>query len=75
MFGNLFGLKARAEPVAGLQAQNENTPPREGEVDPEKVRALATGAALAVSLDGTPAVLVSIYDYAHRVRDRRGRSA
>lgn len=75
MFGNLFGIRARVRAIRDLEAQNENTPSREGEVDPAKVRALATGAALAVSLDGTPAVLVSIYDYAHRVRDRRGRSA
>lgn len=75
MFANLFGSKARAGSMPGLQAQNENTPTHAGEVDPEKVRALATGAALAVSLDGTPAVLVSIYDYAHQVRDKRGRSA
>ena len=32
-------------------------------------RALAPGAALAVALDASPAVLVSIYDYANRVRD------
>jgi hypothetical protein len=38
-------------------------------VSAEKVRALATGAALAVALDASPAVLVSIYEYAHRVRD------
>ena len=38
-------------------------------------RALATGAALAVSLDNSPAVLVSIYDYAHRYRDKGRRSA
>ena len=34
------------------------------------VRALATGAALAVSLDTSPAVLVTLYDYAHHYRDR-----
>ena len=38
-------------------------------VSAENVRALATGAALAVALDASPAVLVSIYEYAHRVRD------
>ena len=38
-------------------------------VSAENVRALATGAALAVALDTSPAVLVSIYDYAHRFRD------
>jgi hypothetical protein len=39
------------------------------------VRALATGAALATSVDSSPAVLVSIYDYAHRYRDRGRRTA
>ena len=39
------------------------------------MRALATGAALAASLDASPAVLVSIYDYAHRYRDKGRRTA
>jgi hypothetical protein len=47
----------------------------EGRVSASNVRALATGAALAVSLDTTPAVLVSIYEYAHRFRDRPRRTA
>jgi hypothetical protein len=38
-------------------------------------RALATGAALAVSVDASPAVLVSLYDYAHRQADRGRRCA
>jgi hypothetical protein len=42
-------------------------------VSAENVRALATGAALAVALDTSPAVLVSIYDYAHRSRDHAHR--
>jgi hypothetical protein len=42
-------------------------------VSAENVRALATGAALAVALDTSPAVLVSIYDYAHRFRDHAHR--
>jgi hypothetical protein len=56
---------------------NENTPTEtpEGMVSPRNVRALATGAALAVSLDTTPAVVVSIYEYAHRFRDKPRRSA
>jgi hypothetical protein len=64
--------------VCGLRAHNENIPADQGhqsEVSPSNVRALATGAALAVSLDTSPAVLVSIYDYAHRYRDRPRRSA
>jgi len=46
-----------------------------GAVSHENVRALATGAALAVSLDTSPAILVSIYDYAHRYRDHERRIA
>ena len=42
-------------------------------VSAENVRALATGAALAVALDASPAVLVSLYDYAHRVREHAPR--
>ena len=44
-----------------------------GMVSAENVRALATGAALAVALDTSPAVLVSMYDYAHRVGDHQRR--
>lgn len=40
-----------------------------------KARAVATGAALATSLDGTPAVVVGIYDYAHRYADKGRRTA
>jgi hypothetical protein len=63
--------------VARLCAHNENVPAGQEQrvVDAAKVRALATGAALAVSLDTSPAVLVSIYDYAHRYRDRPRRTA
>ena len=39
----------------------------------ETVRALATGATLAASVDASPAVLVNLYDYAHRYRDGRRR--
>jgi len=38
-------------------------------VSAENVRALATGAALAVAVDASPAVLVSMYEHAHRARD------
>jgi hypothetical protein len=44
-----------------------------GTVSAENVRALATGAALAVALDTSPAVLVSMYDYAYRVGDHQRR--
>ena len=63
----------------GLVAHNENPPADDGHqreaVSHSNVRALATGAALAVSLDTSPAVLVSIYDYAHRYRDKGRRCA
>jgi len=57
-----------------LAASNESIPScltrAEAEETASNVRALATGAALATALDTSPAVLVSIYDYAHRYRDR-----
>jgi hypothetical protein len=63
-----------------LEAQNENGFPHvhqdgDGSVVPARVRALATGAAIATSLDASPAVLVSIYDYAHNYRGKGRRSA
>jgi hypothetical protein len=61
-----------------LAAGNENAPARlrfDNGVSPSTVRALATGAALATSLDNSPAVLLSIYDYAHRYRDKGRRTA
>lgn len=76
MFGNLFKISGwrKAQPAA-LEAHNENVPhgPTGEQIDPEKLRALRTGAALAVSLDASPAVLVNIYDYAQRVRGQRRR--
>jgi hypothetical protein len=70
MLKNIFKGSA-----AKLCAHNENAPGQQTAIDPARVRALATGAALAVSLDTSPAVLVSIYDYAHRYRDRPRRTA
>jgi hypothetical protein len=62
-----------------LVAGNENARDCAGRsqdaVSASNVRALATGAALAVSLDSSPAVLVSLYDYAQRYRDKGRRSA
>ena len=61
-----------------LVAHNENAPDyvRSDELpSASNMRALATGAALAVSLDASPAVLVPIYDYAHHYRDRPRRCA
>jgi hypothetical protein len=68
MFGKILSFGRSA-------AHNEHVPALRGSatVSAENVRALATGAALAVSLDTSPAVLVSIYDYAHRFRDRAHR--
>lgn len=59
-----------------LVPSNENS--REANVElPQQrnVRAFATGAALAASVDTSPAVLVSIYDYAHRYRDKPRRAS
>jgi hypothetical protein len=60
---------------AGLVASNENVPHREEPVSLERLRALQTGAALAVAVDTSPAVLVSIYDYAQRYREKGRRTA
>jgi hypothetical protein len=74
MFANVF----RRRP-ARLAAGNENAPGRDvrpgAPATAEKVRALATGAALAVAVDTSPAVLVSIQHYAQRYRDRSRRTA
>ena len=74
MLRNIFRSHARE-----LAANNENMPGwlsnPDGNVELSKVRALATGAALATAVDSSPAVLVSIYDYAHRYRDRGRRTA
>jgi hypothetical protein len=60
-------------------AQNENFPRRVAHLDcvisASKARALATEAALATSLDASPAVLVSIYDQAQRYSYHCRRSA
>ena len=74
MFGRVLRFGRRR-----LVAENENVPEvsarDDTRVSVSNVRALATGAALAVSVDTSPAVLVSIYDYAHRFRDKGRRSA
>jgi hypothetical protein len=73
MFRKILGIKRTLAPG------NENAPSAYQQAaelpQSANVRALATGAALAVSIDASPAVLVSIYDYAHRYRDRPRRSA
>ena len=74
MFRNIFRRNQ-----SSLVASNENVPPQAfsngDRISISKVRALATGAALATAVDSSPAVLVSIYDYAHRYRDKGRRSA
>ena len=74
MFGRVLQFGRRR-----LVAENENVPEvsarDDTRVSVSNVRALATGAALAVSVDTSPAVLVSIYEYAHRFRDKGLRSA
>jgi hypothetical protein len=67
MISKILSL-ARKPSAPGAFAHGQN-----GTVSAEKVRALATGAALAVALDASPAVLVSIYDYAYRLRDQQRR--
>jgi hypothetical protein len=75
MIRNIFRRHVR------LLAENENETEAAGTaratdaVSQTNIRALATGAALATSIDSSPAVLVSIYDYAHRYRDRGRRTA
>jgi hypothetical protein len=62
-----------------MLAENENAAslvgPSVDSIPIANVRALATGAALATSIDSSTAALVSIYDYAHRYRDKGRRSA
>ena len=59
-----------------LAPGNENSHGPNAELPQRRnVRALATGAALAASVDASPAVLVSIYDYAHRYRDKPRRAS
>jgi hypothetical protein len=61
-----------------LVAENENQPAHGHSDDVvlvSDVRDLATGAALAAAVDASPAVLVNIYDHAHRTRGRGRRVA
>ena len=73
MLQYILHLRSRA-----IVAHNENAPDQARSRDlpsQSNVRALATGAALAVSIDTSPAVLVPIYDYAHHYRDKPRRCA
>jgi hypothetical protein len=63
----------RRRPDAG----NENHPDHAA-AEPERgpgLRDLATGASLAVAIDASPAVLVTLHDYAKTFRPRGRRSA
>jgi hypothetical protein len=60
------------------EAGNENAPERTGDTSHQAlpgVRSLATGAALAVAVDASPAVLVTLHDYAQTFRGRGRRTA
>ena len=60
------------------EACNENASEHTGEASHRTmpgVRSLATGAALAVAVDASPAVLVTLHDYAQTFRGRRRRTA
>ncbi len=56
------------------EASNENHPESAKSIQPD-YRDLATGAALAVALDASPAVLVTLHDYARTFRPRGRRTA
>jgi hypothetical protein len=56
------------------EASNENHPDGPRSTQPD-LRDLATGAALAVALDASPAVLVTLQDYAQSFRPRVRRTA
>ena len=75
MLDRFLGFGRRPPLAAGNENEPEAPARADSGVSPSNVRALATGAALAVSVDTSPAVLVSIYDYAHRYRDKGRRTA
>lgn len=56
------------------EASNENHPEGAKSTQPG-MRDLATGAALAVAVDTSPAVLVALHDYAQTFRPGGRRSA
>jgi hypothetical protein len=74
----MLGLCSLWHRGARLFADNENAPPARGVAAlaaPAHARALATGAALATSLDTSPAVVVSMYAYARALGEMTRRSA
>jgi hypothetical protein len=74
MLGKVW-LGHRAEPATGDEAAPGCPTRPEEPTSLEKVRAAAIGAALAVSVDASPAVLLNIQAYAERHRDRPRRTA
>jgi hypothetical protein len=68
-------LGHRADPATGGATAPECLTHPEEPTSLEKVRAAAIGAALAVSVDTSPAVLLNIQAYADRHRDRPRRTA
>lgn len=74
MLNKLFRGRA-----VGLATGNKNAPAcatdPERPVSAERMRALATGAALAVDVDNSPAVLLSIQAYAQSHRETGRRTA
>jgi hypothetical protein len=61
-------------PDAGNENAPERCPAARAEQGPG-LRDLATGASLAVAVDTSPAVLVTLHDYAKTFRPRGRRSA
>ena len=74
MFGTMLRLGAQRG-AAGTDTVPPCLARAEAAATASNVRALATGAALAAAVDTSPAVLVSIYDYAQRYRTIGRRSA
>jgi hypothetical protein len=74
MLGKVW-LGHRAQLATGEEASPESATHPEEPMSLEKVRAAAIGAALAVSVDTSPAVLLNIQAYAERHSDRPRRTA
>lgn len=76
MLGKVWRSR-RVEPEKGGEAAPEGLTRPEEPISLEEVRAVAIGAALAVSVDTSPAALAGLQAYAqrHRDRPREGRRA
>ena len=71
MFRNAFRFGAQK-----LHADNEDEKIRhDDDQRRERLRSLATSAALSATFDASPAMVVGIYDYARRGCGGKGRSA